>query len=124
MKNILSILVLSVILFGCDLFVDEDKSNSQKIIETEHESDRIEPIYTKDDFKKYLDDYFSFYKRKCKYKNEVFRRVDNNTFLISLDEDCFNRDYDMYFNIIYRFNINNDGTYDCIVEQGSYSTPN
>ena len=69
-----------------------------------------------------LQDYYNFYRRDYRYRNEIIRRSDNNSFQISLKQD--RKDHNGYWMqewnaIIYSCHIRNDGTYEFIYESGT-----
>ena len=73
------------------------------------------PYITENKARTYLKDYYEFYNSDMKYRNAVFRRIDDNVFKISLEE-CTKKggfsDNDFFWSSSVRtLTVNNDGTY-------------
>lgn len=73
------------------------------------------PYISETKAKEFLRDYYKFYNGDWTYRNAVFRRLDNNSFTISLEECIRKGDFsnsDFFWNAsVKTLTVNNDGTY-------------
>ncbi len=132
MKKIIIALTISVTLLSCVVpqsdynklkSENEQLKNEISNIEIENtelksrleEKKRIASNHSEAEALKFLKDYYSFYNSDMTYRNPRVRRVDGNTFKISL-EDCtkkadFKKDDFFWHSQVLTLVINEDGTY-------------
>lgn len=132
MKKIITALTFSITLLSCGVpqsDYDKLKSENEQLkneisnIEIENtelkakleEKKRIASNHSEAEALKLLKDYYSFYNSDMTYRNPRVRRVDGNTFKISL-EDCtkkadFKNDDFFWHSQVLTLVINEDGTY-------------
>ena len=132
MKKIFTALAISIILASCGIpQSDYDKLKSEneqlkseissmvientELKEELEEKKRIASNHSETEALKLLKDYYSFYNSDMTYRNPRVRRVNGNTFKISL-EDCTKKadfkNNDFFWNShVLTLVINEDGTY-------------
>lgn len=138
MSKLLNLTFILILLIGCDSQKDysklkkenkellnriEELETSLALIEAEYEklveekqiaeAEAMRNYHPESEAIRLLEDYYAFYNANMVYRNPNIRRVNNNTFKISLEE-CQKRlrDFEMYWNSsVKTLVINNDGTY-------------
>lgn len=135
MKRVFTVFTISGMLSGCgvpqsdyDKLKSENEHLKQEILHLEYETSelkttnkksvkkkRIVSNHTKAEAFKLLKDYYDSYNSDMTYRNPRVRRVNGNTFKISL-EDCiqkanFHNDDSFWHSKVLTLIINEDGTY-------------
>jgi predicted RNase H-like nuclease (RuvC/YqgF family) len=92
----------------------EYEANVETIRELERKK-REKKFFSEEQALSFLKDYYSFYNADFIYRNARMRRVDNNTFKISLEEnfnkESFKNIESFWSSKVKTLVINNDGTY-------------
>jgi len=102
---------------GTRLLIAEQRDNLRSQLE---QNNAPEQFWPEAKALECLQDYYEFYERDYRYKDEIIRRSDNNSFQISLKQDRKHGDYwqQDWNAVVYSCHIRNDGTYEFIYESG------
>ena len=92
----------------------ENLELKQSIEELQEKKD-LESMYSEEDALKFIKDYYEFYKADLIYRKPRVRKVNSNTFIISLEENTkkgnFKNNDFFWTSKVLTLVINNDGTY-------------